>query len=134
MIRKSKNDILIIGEYLKKSNKTILSIVGIITILLVTIGLSFAYFTANIEGEETETTITLAGGTMKILYNGGETITASSITPNNEAFATKTFTVTGISTLDLPMAYKISLIVDENTFSEQTLKYKLISTNTNIME
>ncbi len=40
---------------------------------------------------------------MKIVYNGGEKITANAITPSNQAFATKVFTVIGNSTLDLSM-------------------------------
>ena len=44
----------------------------IITLLFITIGASFSYFTANITGTEETTTITVTGGTMNITYNGGE--------------------------------------------------------------
>ncbi len=46
----------------KKRNITLI-ISGVITLLLITIGLSFAYFTASITGQETGTTITGGAGT-----------------------------------------------------------------------
>ncbi len=58
---------------MKTRRKTIIiSIAVVVTILLIAIGLSYAYFTANITGEETGTTITVTGGVMNIVYNGGE--------------------------------------------------------------
>jgi len=110
---------------------TIITIISMMTsLLLVTIGLSFAYFTANITNNEDSTTINVTGGKMTIHYNGGEAINAPNIEPSNEAFITKEFTLTGNNTTDLNMSYHILLIVEENTFSDNSLQYKLISTNT----
>ena len=55
-----------------------------IAVLLITIGLSFAYFTANIEGGEEGTTITVTGGSMNIIYNGGANININNIIPSND--------------------------------------------------
>lgn len=58
---------------MKTRRKTIIiSIAVVVTILLIAIGLSYAYFTANITGAEEGTTITVTGGVMNIVYNGGE--------------------------------------------------------------
>ncbi|MDD2504866.1 MAG: hypothetical protein PHF21_01170 [Bacilli bacterium] len=111
--------------------KNILTIILLILLtLILSIGLSFAYFTANIEGEET-TSITVTGGSMNITYNGGSNISLNSILPSNSPAATKTFTVKGNNTTTEEMYYELTLVVSSNTFSENALKYKLISTNTN---
>lgn len=113
------------------NKNTLKIIISIIILLLITIGASFAYFTANISGEETATTITVTGGIMNIVYNGGATINLTSISPQIDKVTTKTFTVTGNNTTGLEMKYNISLIIETNTFSNGAIQYKLISTNTN---
>ncbi|MDD4795198.1 MAG: hypothetical protein PHG03_01390, partial [Bacilli bacterium] len=105
------------------------TVLGIILLLIITIGLSFAYFTANITGSEETTTITAKGGKMVITYNGGSNVDVDNIAPGNTPFGTKTFTVTGFNNTNTPMGYKISLVVEENTFSENAIQYKMISTN-----
>ena len=102
----------------------------VLTILLITIGLSFAYFSANITGTENTTTIQASGGVMNIHYDGGENINTPNIFPSNDPFATKHFTLTGKSTTNDNMNYHIILVIEENTFTENALTYKLISTNT----
>ena len=54
-----------------KHNKITLIISFVLSLLLITIGLSFAYFTANITGTESSTTIQASGGVMNIHYDGG---------------------------------------------------------------
>lgn len=102
----------------------------VLTVLLISIGASFAYFTANLSGGESATTITVTGGSMKITYSSGPNINIANIIPDNNAIDTKVFTVVGNNTTSLPMGYKISLVVESNTFSNLALKYKLISENT----
>ncbi len=101
----------------------------IIGLMLVS-GISYAYFTANLTGEEETTTINVTGGSMKIIYNGGVNIILNDIIPDNSPAAVKTFTVTGNNTTGVLMMYQINLIIESNTFTTDTLKYRLISTNT----
>ena len=105
-----------------KIKKKLLIISAVVAMLLITIGASFAYFSALLTGAESGTTITVSGGTMNIAYVGGADITATGIYPSNEKFAIKNFTVTGNNTTDLQMGYGIRLVVDENTFSPQAIK------------
>jgi hypothetical protein len=114
------------------NNKTSITLIlsMIISLLLITIGLSFAYFTANITNTEDSTTIYASGGVMNINYDGGENINAPNIFPGSDPFATKTFTLTGNNTTNTNMNYHIIFVIEENTFTEEALKYKLISTNT----
>lgn len=117
--------------FIETKKYTIINIIVLIFILLlITIGVTFAYFTANISGIEETTTISASGGTMNITYNGGSDITISNMFPREEVWSIKTFTVTGNSTVSQDMFYNISLNVVSNTFSSGAIKYKLISTNT----
>jgi len=114
---------------MKKRNMTKV-IMFVVVILLAVVGVSYAYFTANISGSESTTTLTVTGGTMAITYSGGSTITVSNIFPKPEAATTKTFTVSGTSTTAIAMKYKCSLVVTGNTFSSNALNYMMTSTNT----
>ncbi len=113
-----------------KGKKVVGIISAVVILLLITIGASFAYFSASLTGGEETSTITAAGGTMNITFAGGATITATGIYPNNDPVATKNFTVTGNNTTGLKMGYSLSLIMEEKGFSVGALKYKLTSTNT----
>ncbi len=113
----------------KKKPSIAILVSMIISVLFITIGLSFAYFTAQISGTETSTTINLAGGVMEIAYESGDVINATGVIPSNEPFDTKNFTLTGNNTTDQDMHYHIVLVVEENTFTEGALTYNLISEN-----
>lgn len=113
----------------RKLNK--INIVLIFTFVLITmLGISYAFFTANLSGQEDETTITVTGGTMDINFAGGSKVSVSNIYPKTAAVATKTFTVAGNNTTQLNMAYKLTLQVQTNNFTANALKWRLTSTNT----
>ena len=106
------------------------TIIALFALLIIVIGASYAFFTAGISSEDS-TTIKADAGTMKINYDGGSNITLSGIYPREEAWATKVITVTGNNTTDAKMYYKLTLIVDSNTFlASDPLQYELVSTNT----
>ncbi len=112
-------------------NTNVGKIAGALAVLiLISIGASYAYFTATITGSETATTVTIGSGTLGITYAGGSAITASNIYPRSEAWVTKNFTITGNNTTDTTMSYKVALTVASNTFSASALKWQLTSTNT----
>src|SRR5574344_945121 len=103
-------------------------VIGIILVIFG--GFSYAFFTADIGGSEASTSIIVEGGKMNITYDGGANINLNNIYPKAEAWATKTFTVTGTNTTDLDMYYKLSLVVDSNTFANNSITYDMTSTNT----
>ena len=116
-------------EDIKKKQKKVMVYVMLLCIVLA-VGASYAYFTSGITSED-ETTVTAEGGIMKINYNGGNTISLSGIYPRDEVWATKIITVTGNNTTDAEMYYKLTLVVDSNTFdTNDPLQYELISINT----
>ncbi|MDD2208716.1 MAG: hypothetical protein PHG03_03075 [Bacilli bacterium] len=117
-------------KQLKIINKILKGVI-FLAIFFLLVGITYSYFLADIKDAETGTTLTGESGKMDIYYDGGETITASDFGPSINPFATKTFTLKGTSNIeDSILGYKILLVVDENTFSENALSYTMISTKT----
>ena len=116
-------------EEIKKKQKRVMIYVMIISLICV-VGVSYAFFTAGMSSE-TSTTVRADAGTMKITYSGGANIDLAGIYPKDDVWATKTITVTGNNTTDADMYYKLTLVVDLNTFkTDDPLQYELVSTNT----
>ena len=116
-------------EEIKKKQKRVMIYVMIISLICV-VGVSYAFFTAGMSSE-TSTTVRADAGTMKITYDGGKEINLAGIYPKDDVWATKTITVTGNNTTDAEMYYKLTLVVDSNTFkADDPLQYELVSTNT----
>ena len=116
-------------EEIKKKQKKVMIYVMIISLICV-VGVSYAFFTAGMSSE-TSTTVRADAGTMKITYSGGANIDLAGIYPKDDVWATKTITVTGNNTTDAEMYYKLTLVVDSNTFkADDPLQYELVSTNT----
>ena len=116
-------------EEIKKKQKRVIIYLMIISLICV-VGVSYAFFTAGMSSE-TSTTVRADAGTMKITYSGGANINLAGIYPKDDVWATKTITVTGNNTTDAEMYYKLTLVVDSNTFkADDPLQYELVSTNT----
>ena len=116
-------------EEMKKKQKKVM-IYTLIVSLICVVGVSYAFFTAGMSSE-TSTTVRADAGTMKITYSGGANIDLAGIYPKDDVWATKTITVTGNNTTDAEMYYKLTLVVDSNTFkTDDPLQYELVSTNT----
>ena len=116
-------------EEIKKKQKRVIIYLMIISLICV-VGVSYAFFTAGMSSE-TSTTVRADAGTMKITYDGGANINLAGIYPKDDVWATKTITVTGNNTTDAEMYYKLTLVVDSNTFkTDDQLQYELVSTNT----
>ena len=93
---------------------------------------SYAYFTADIGGTETDVTLTMGSGKIEIDFNGGLSITSTGLKPKSAPVAVKNFTVKGSNTTDLNalMLYHLVLVVESNELTSESLGYKLIGTNT----
>ena len=116
-------------EEIKNKQKRVMIYVMIVSLICV-VGVSYAFFTAGMSSE-TSTTVRADAGTMKITYSGGANINLAGIYPKDDVWATKTITVTGNNTTDAEMYYKLTLVVDSNTFkTDDPLQYELVSTNT----
>lgn len=120
-----------VDGYMSKTNKKIISVSVVALLVIVSLGVSFAYFTAGLTGGESASTINLGAGTLNIEFAGGNNISLNNIYPKAEPWGTKTFTVKGNNTTDLYMYYALTLVIDTNSFSNEALSFKLTSVNTN---
>lgn len=118
---------------MNKNNKNTIVFLSISIVIMSTlfISIAYSYFVAKIKNNESESTISVAGGEMIINYQDNTgTISASKIIPSWTT--TKKFTVSGKNdteindvTTDNNMYYKIVLVIDNNTFSNGALTYSL---------
>ena len=115
--------------------KTIIWILSIILTFIVAFGVAYAYLAIRINNNETTSTVAFDTGTMEINYeNNSGNIVLNKIIPG--ASVTKKFTLTGTNNTkindnntDNNMYYKIGIVVDNNTFSEDALRYSLTKDN-----
>ena len=107
-------------------NKKVLIIFLCAIILLVCIGVTYAYFTAIVKGNETAKGAVANTGTMAIELDGTTLVGAESIYPG--ATITTNFTVENTGTL--PVTYAITMIdVYNNFLNKDELVYSITSTN-----
>ena len=115
---------------MEKKQKGIL-VVTLIALLLIFGGVTYAFFTADISGKETASTLIVTGGRLEIKYdNLSNVITMENIYPREEAWVTKTFTVTGTNTTDLDMNYRVGLEVLSSGFNAGDLTYSITGSGT----
>lgn len=132
-------------ERTNKTNTMLLTVIAIATLLVAVIGATFAYFTAQLSGQETNSTVVVNGATLTIAFADGDAglIAPSDLVPTKAAgtpatyapVATKTFNLTGNNnTTDMRMPYTLYLVVENNTFqlmnskdNTTSLSYKLTS-------
>ena len=115
---------------MEKTKKSLILSISLALVFIITIGLSYAYFSARLIGVERASTLTLDAGKMEIDYSeNSNIIELYGIYPKEEAWASKTITLTGTNTtIDLDMHYKIGFEIEENTFSEGSLSYTIKNT------
>ena len=57
-----------------KTNTLLLTVIGVATLLVAVIGATFAYFTAEVGGGESATTVKMNAGVLKINFTNGNTV------------------------------------------------------------
>lgn len=137
-----------------KTNTLLLTVIGVATLLVAVIGATFAYFTAQVGGGESATTVKMNAGVLKINFTNGNTVQSTEgFEPTKAAeecakkegayycdqaqyspVATKKFTLTGTNTTlasdNMKMPYTIKLVITQNQFSDGAIKYTLVGTKT----
>ena len=115
---------------------TIITIATVLIIVIIFVGVTYAFFTANNpEGSTAE--IKSESGRMLITYNDGtdSIVPVTNIQPSNAILVDKTFTLTGSNTTvgmktgdGLPMPYKVGLQYT-STFSDGMMHYYIKEVN-----
>ncbi len=121
----------------RKQKEQIIIVVTIIALILMFIGISYAYFT-SVNNVRSGSSIVAVGGKMTIDYQDGNSslLLSTNIKPSNDILIDKTFTLTGVNTTigeGINMPYTVS-IEYQNTFHGVELEYyiKRVDTNENI--
>ena len=97
--------------------------------ILVLVGVSYAYFAATVTGNENVSTISYEAGYLEIELDGGPNVTANRIIPKDTPFVTKTITLTGKNNSNGNMPYNIEIVVDNNTYTTDSITYSIEGTN-----
>lgn len=107
--------------------------ISIFISILMFIGVTFAFFVAKVYDNESESTVNIASGVMRINYSDGSgSITLSNVMPG--ASIVKSFTLCGNNDIDVSnnnsitnsyMSYRVGLSIDKNTFSSGAITYSL---------
>ena len=134
----------------EQKNKMVYIILLLASLLIAVIGGTYAFFTAGMSTGETEATLKVGAGQLKIKFaNTNSVQIAENVQPTPaktectkqtgayycdqseyDPVGTKTFTLTGTNTTNssknMKMPYNIKLIIPQNQFSSGALKYTLI--------
>ena len=103
------NDNKLESNGLNRKQRIVLSVVSAFLVLLVLLGITYAYFLTRINGNTNEKSISVTTANLEIVYEDGNgEIVANSVKPGNH-IGTKTFTVT--NTGDSPVE-SYSVVVD----------------------
>ena len=117
-------------------NRYLIYIALLILTLSITLGVTYSYLAAKINNRESSSTIKVESGQLSITYeNNSSNIILNNIIPGDSV--TKQFTLTGINntkpnaiTTNTDLKYKIGIVIDNNTFSEDALTYSLTKDST----
>lgn len=122
-----------------KSSTILLTVIGIATLLVVVTGATFAFFAANITGNDNATSVRVQAASTgtTITYTGGEAVTLNGIYPRDAAWTTKTIKLTstavGDATSTATSKYTFKLVVAENSYDAGDIQYTFTNkTATNV--
>ena len=103
--------------------KSLILLISVVSInLLCIVSVSYAYFTANIKGNEDAQEMKVQAGTMEITYTDSNEVSLNNALPGDSV--TKTFKVENTGTLDTK--YNIKIDVNTNDFEDYSdLTYSL---------
>lgn len=117
-----------------ESKRVLLYSVLVMTIVLVIVGVSYAYFSTTTNSNEQ----VVKSGVLEITYQNSQNITATEIVPTTEEEAdVHQFTVTNTGTLDTTYSISmtnISLQKGNNPTTSSNLNWALYETNSNYVE
>lgn len=109
---------------MSKLTKSIVSVSVVALIVISTLGVSYSYFTSNLSGGASASTIQTTNGKMSIAFSENNGIEFN----NDVSEYVKEFTITGTNN-ENDMGYKISLVIEENNFADNELSYSFVSHN-----
>lgn len=103
---------------MEQNNKStiFLTVIAIATLLVAVVGATFAFFSAQVTGNDSASSIYIKTAKLGITYNEGNTINDPAIRPGWTSNPAKTFTIE--NTGDVAMTYHIGWVNVVNTFGD----------------
>ena len=112
----------------KHKSAAILLVLG--GIILLSLGITYAYFAARITGDESASTLNFDAGKLTIEFSDvTSSIAMSNVFPKTDPWATKVFTLTGTNSIEKKMNYQIVLSTSQNNFPDNYIACKLTGDN-----
>ena len=109
---------------MNKRQKIIVSITGITLVLLILVGLTYAYFLTRIQGNTNTKSISVTTADLKLVYGDGNgTISASKILPGS-VLVEKTFTVTNAGNAKLDYVVVLESVVNSDLRGQVEVHFK----------
>lgn len=115
---------------MKRNIRISMMLFSILFLLIASISISYSYFVAQGDKDESGSTIEAHGATLTITYESSDIVFKEKIYPREEEWATKTFTVTGNNTSPLKMNYYVGMDVEASDFPDGALTYTLSGSKT----
>lgn len=110
-----------------KSSTILLTVIGIATLLVVVVGATFAYFAAQVNGNDTSTSVLITASSQgtTIQFTGGEENNLSGIYPREDAWLIKDVQIqnSAVSGSASTATYTFGLEVTQNTYTPGDLQY-----------
>ena len=109
---------------MNRRQKIIISVTGIFIVLLALIGLTYAYFLTQVQGNTNDTSISITTANLRLVYNDGSpNVVAENLIPSDAVYE-KTFTVTNEGNANI--TYGVFMIDVINTFERKSdVKYTM---------
>ena len=99
-----------------EKNLIIKAMVFVLLAIILTVGVTYAYFQVDITGNEDASTISVGAAQLKITYEGTETITANNVIPGWKA--KKYFNIKSNNPSNIPITFDVVLVIDKSNFKK----------------
>ena len=106
-------------------NKKVIIGIALTILLLTAIGFTYAYFTANVTGNEEAEDVIVEAGTLSLVYEDGQELKLEKAFPGD--YIEKVFTVTNTGTLDTEYSINFINLINTITNNELVVSYECTS-------
>lgn len=114
---------------MEKNKRLIINILLVAILVVIAIGRSYSYLSVNDSSNAKPENLKLPNGDIDIAFSGSNTIEFSSPKAKNTPVVSKTFTLTGTNNSKENISYYVTLVINENTFKNGSLRYNIVSNN-----
>lgn len=101
----------------EKNGSALLTVIGVLTLLVALIGATFAYFTANITNNSTQSVSISTATPAGLIYTGGSGLAIENAVPGDTDTDAFTVSNTGNNGTQVAQQYDLYLYIEQNSFN-----------------